>query len=180
MNISRFIIKIIFHASKPPLRIIEFFDARLYMSIYKNLLSKLGVKFLGQPRYISSSATFDDFEKITFGNDVVVSKNVVFLTHDYSVTTGLKSINCAPKTDIAFLKPIIIGNNVFLGMNVFLTPGVEIGSNVVVGSGTVLRGKIPSNSVISGNPGVVICKLDEAAIRWKNKLDTTKLRIDRK
>lgn len=177
---TRFFLKLIFHFGKIPLRLIEFFDARLYMAIYARLLSRLGVRFVGVPRYISSLAIFDDFNKVSFGDGIVVSKNVVFLTHDYSVTTGLKAINQAPATDVAFIRPIVIGDNVFLGMGVFLTPGVEIGSNVVVGSGAVLRGKIPSNSIVVGNPGVVVGKLDEAAVRWNERLAKSEVRIDRK
>ena len=55
----------------------------------------------------------------------------------------------------------IIGNNVFLGVNSVVLPGVKIGSNVVIGAGCVVTKDIPDNSVVAGNPGKVICSIEE-------------------
>lgn len=160
--------------------VVEYFDPRLYMLMYVGLLKWLGVNLNGTPRYISSSARFDDFNLISIGSHSVVSKGVVFLTHDYSVTTGLRSIGSPPNTDVAFIKPIVIGDNVFIGMNVLLTPGVVIEDNVIVGAGSVLRGRIPKNSIVIGNPSVVVESLDARAVTWQEKIDGSNSRADLK
>ncbi len=123
----------------------------------------------GQPRFISLSAKFDDFDLITVGDRLVVSMNVHFLTHDYSYTTSLISIGQKPPTDVGILGPITIGDNVFIGMNTILLPGTRVGNNVVIGAGTVVRGSIPDYSVVSGNPAKVIDDIRNHAERLKNK-----------
>ena len=37
-------------------------------------------------------------------------------------------------------------------------PGTEIGNNCVIGAGSVVRGKIPDESVVMGNPAKIIMK----------------------
>ena len=56
-------------------------------------------------------------------------------------------------------KEIKIGNNVWIGLNAIILKGTIIGSNSVVSAGSVVKGNFPDNSVISGNPAVVIDKI---------------------
>ena len=70
------------------------------------------------------------------------------------LTTALISINEKPKTDIAFVKQIEIGNNVFTGKKTIIMPGAQIGDNVIIGAGSVVRGKVESNSILIGNPAI--------------------------
>lgn len=55
-------------------------------------------------------------------------------------------------------KPII-GNNVKLYTNCTIIGGISIGNNCVIGAGSVVTKDIPDNSVVVGNPGIVIKKL---------------------
>jgi len=63
----------------------------------------------------------------------------------------------------------IIGNNVFLGVNAVVLPGVKIGNNVIIGAGCVVTKDIPDNSVVAGNPGKIVCKVDELYNKRKEK-----------
>lgn len=138
-----------------------------------------GVKFSGNPRYISLRTRFDDFNRIHLSERVVISENVVFLTHDYSVTTALIAIGNKPKTDVAFLKDIHVGRNTFIGLGSIVLPGSVIGSNVIVGAGSVVRGNIPDNSIYIGNPGKVVANiLDKAAI-WEQDLKHADTYVDK-
>ncbi len=162
--------------------ILSFLDgrfSRFYMQLYLVLLKNVGVKINGKPRYISSDVYFDDFTKIYLNDRVVISKNVVFLSHDYSLTTAMISLSKKPETDIAFVKDIIIGNNVFIGLGAIIMPGTIVNDNVVVGAGTVLRGEIPSNSVVIGNPSKVIGKLSDKAEKWRRNMSESELIIDK-
>ena len=47
--------------------------------------------------------------------------------------------------------------------------GTEIGDNVIIGAGSVVRGKIPSNCIVAGNPAKVICTLEEHYQNRKKK-----------
>ena len=49
-----------------------------------------------------------------------------------------------------------IGDNVNIGANVVLIGNIEIGNNVIIGAGSVVVKDIPINSVVVGNPAMVI------------------------
>lgn len=117
------------------------------------------MKLRGEPRYIAPDCYFDNLALITLGERVVLSTNVQFLTHDYSVTTALIAAGAAPATDVASERPIEIGSNVFIGRNTLVMPGTVVGNNVIVGAGSVVRGSIPDDSIVMGNPAVRIGSL---------------------
>ena len=177
-KVIRKLIRMSFHIVKFPLKVLDYLSARLYMRSYLKILKLLGVRFEGVPRYISPGCKIDDFEKITFGENTVVSDKVVLLTHDYSLTTGLRKIGAAPDADVAFIKSIRLGSNVFVGMGAIILPGTHIGNDVIVGAGSVVRGKIPDNSILVGNPAVVVGALDEKALRWKAAMSEADIRAD--
>lgn len=139
------------------------------MRYYNWLLKAEGLEMTGVPRFIAKSVKFDDFDMITLGDRVVISSNVIFLTHDYSYTTGLIAIDEKPKTDIGILGPIKVGNNVFIGMNSILLPGTSIGDNVIIGAGSVVRGKVPENVVVSGNPAIIVSDIQSHITKIKQK-----------
>jgi acetyltransferase-like isoleucine patch superfamily enzyme len=55
--------------------------------------------------------------------------------------------------------PVIIGDNVWVGMNAVILKGVTIGDNAVVAAGAVVSKSVPANTVVAGNPAVVIKEL---------------------
>lgn len=158
-----------YHISKSIIGLLVYVDARLYMRLYNRLLKSCGLRTFGTPRFIAKSVKFDDFDLITVGDRLVVSSKVVFLTHDYSYTTGLIAIHNKPDTDIGILGPIEIGNNVFIGMNSILLPGTRIGDNVIIGAGSVVRGTIPGNVVVSGNPAKVVSDIESHINKLKER-----------
>lgn len=169
MKINRFFKKSWFHLRKTFLYPLVFMNHRLYMRGYNYILKSTGMKITGTPRFIAYSVKFDDLNLITLGDRLVVSSNVMFLTHDYSFTTSLISLGEVPKTDIGLLGPISIGDNVFIGMNSIILPGTVIGNNVIIGAGSVVRGSIPDNSVASGNPCQKVADIIEHATKLKSR-----------
>ncbi len=96
------------------------------------------------PRYIFPSAIFD-------GND-------------YSIARGLQAIgknNQNPLKDELFLKGIYIGENTFIGTRATILPGTYIGKDVIVGACSVVKGNIPDNSIVIGNPARIYAKTTE-------------------
>lgn len=177
MNLKRIIAKASFHLQKSAIGLLVYFNHRTYMRFYNGLLRRSGFKLNGTPRFIAKSARFDDFQKITLGDRVVISMNVHFLTHDYSFTTALIALGEQPQTDIGILREIVVGNNVFIGMNVILLPGTTIGNHVIVGAGSVLRGNIPDYSIVTGNPAQVVGDIREYGQKAKVR-KAQNLRID--
>jgi acetyltransferase-like isoleucine patch superfamily enzyme len=55
--------------------------------------------------------------------------------------------------------PVIIADNVWIGMNATILKGVTIGENSVVAAGSVVSKSVPPNTVVAGNPAVVVKEL---------------------
>jgi acetyltransferase-like isoleucine patch superfamily enzyme len=49
-----------------------------------------------------------------------------------------------------------VGSGSWLGANVVILPGADIGEHVVVAAGAVVRGTVPSHSVVAGVPARVV------------------------
>ena len=60
-----------------------------------------------------------------------------------------------PKLKTASVK---IGHNVWIGMNAVILKGVTIGENSVVAAGSVVTKSIEPNTVVAGNPAVIVKK----------------------
>ena len=178
MRVSRFLKKSYFYISKFFIDKLAYIDNRYRMKYYNRLIKQVGVIVNGTPRFIAGSVKFDTFNLIEIGDRCVISANVRLLTHDYSYTTALISVGETPPTYIAIIKGIKIGNNVFIGMNCLLLPGTIIGDNVIIGAGAVVRGTVPSNVVILGNPAMIVSQIDEHVVRMKNK--KSKLEVDKR
>lgn len=99
---------------------------------------------------------------IELGDNVVITRGVVILTHgyDWSVIKGTDG------NVLGSAGPVKIGDNVFVGMNSIILKNVEIGNNVIIGAGSIVTRSVPSNSVVAGNPARVISTLEE----YKDKI----------
>ena len=146
------------------------FRGEKYKQKYPQFLRQMGINisenyYSTKHGFIAPSVVFDanDYSLISIGDATTISSDVVFLTHDYSISKGLKMVD--PNLSGRFLRPISVGANSFIGMRTILLPGTSIGDNVIVGAGSVVKGKIPNNVVIAGNPAKILCKTDEWAKR---------------
>ncbi len=153
------------------IHLLDYFSPKIYMKHYNKYLKGIGINLLGNARFVHPSVDFDGtaYNKITIGADVIVSKNVIFLVHDYTMTTGLQALGETLKTDAYFLREIKVGKNCFIGANVVLLPGTTIGDNCIIGTGSIVRGSFPDNSIIVGNPAKVVGNTKEWAEHKKAK-----------
>ena len=111
----------------------------------------LGVKFGTNVRITGDVSFSSEPYLIEIGNDVTITRNVVFHTHDGGV--GLFR-NEFPGINI--FGKIIVGNNVFIGSDSIIMPGIKIGNNVVIGAGSVVTKDIPDDVVVSGVPAKIL------------------------
>ena len=107
---------------------------------------------------------------ITIGDDVRLSANVNFVTHD----GGMHVIRQYKNIPADCFGKIAIGNNVFIGMNSMIMPNVSIGNNVIIGAGSIVTKDIPDNCVACGVPARVIETIDEYYKKNKKNIDLTK------
>ncbi|MFA7677874.1 MAG: acyltransferase, partial [Candidatus Omnitrophota bacterium] len=55
-------------------------------------------------------------------------------------------------------KKIILGNDIYVGAHCIFLGGTEIGDHSIIAAGSVVSIKVPSYSVVAGNPARVIRK----------------------
>lgn len=114
-----------------------------------------GVKVGSNCRILIRSFGSEPF-LIEIGDDVTVSNNVQFITHDGA--TWLIRDEAGRRFHYA---PIKIGNSVFIGANSLVMPGVEIGNRVIIGAGSVVTKSVPDGVIVAGNPARIIGTFDE-------------------
>lgn len=170
MRMLRLARKIMSVIRRSLIRVIEFVSVNAYMKAYVSHLQRCGVNILGTPKYIHPSAHFDgaDYSRITLGDRVTISMDVLLLTHDYSITTAVGALGqfiARGEGELYLSEPITIGNDCFIGARATLLPGTVIGENVIVGAGSVVKGKVESNVIIAGNPARIIGRTDAWAMR---------------
>lgn len=93
---------------------------------------------------------------ITLGNNVHITKECLFITHDGGTLLFRDII-----PDLEITAPIKIGNNVYIGTRSMILPGVTIGDNVIIAAGSVVTKDVPENTVFGGVPARKIKTISE-------------------
>ena len=97
---------------------------------------------------------------IKLGNNVVVHKKAVFMTHD--MINRFLSV-CYPEKDFGHTERIgciEVMDNVYIAIRVHIIPNVRIGKNCIITAGSVVTSDIPDNSIASGNPAKPVGRFD--------------------
>ena len=109
---------------------------------------------------------------VRIGDHVAVSSGCMFITHDAS------PFLFEDQPDMDVFGEIEIGDNTFLGVNCLILPGTKIGRNCIIGAGSVVRGPIPDDSVVFGNPAKVVLRtpmMKKLLVHHRHRLDTRHL-----
>ena len=124
---------------------IRYFIFRKDKEIINNYFRKSGIK-VGKDCNICSDIMTSEPYLIKIGNNVTISNDVQFVTHDNSISKII------PKLTDSFGE-ILIGNNCFIGARSILMYGITLGSNIIVASGSVVTKSFNENEIIiGGNP----------------------------
>lgn len=96
---------------------------------------------------------FTEPQLVEIGDDVIISGQVMLITHDGAIYTVGEPI---PHVSGHYGR-IRIGSNCFIGMGAMILQNVEIGDHSIVAAGAVVMDSFPPNSVIAGNPATYVC-----------------------
>lgn len=96
-----------------------------------------------------------NYSLITIGSNATISREVLFLTHDYSAYKALVLIGQEDRFRRVDL-PIVVGDNCFIGARATILLGTVIGNNCI----------IEACSVVIGNPAVVLKRTKEYAEKY--------------
>jgi maltose O-acetyltransferase len=121
---------------------------------------------LGTNVSVNMNCTFVDCNKITIGNNVLISSNVQMYTSTHPVELADRltpnwSLESGEYFCRTYALPIAIGDGCWIGGGVIILPGVTIGNGAVIGAGSVVTKDIPADCVAVGNPCRVIRKINE-------------------
>ena len=97
---------------------------------------------------------------ITLHDDVRISFNVSFITHDGGTWAFRDQEKY--KSVIKYGK-IEVGERTFIGANSTIMPGVTIGKRCVIGAGSVVTKDVPDGMVVCGVPAKVVMTTEEYA-----------------
>lgn len=121
--------------------------------VVNNYFRKQGMTIGTQCNIYSNISTSESY-LIEIGNNVTISNDVQFVTHDNSI------IKVFPEMTDIFGK-IIIGDNCFIGARSILMYGIELKKNIIVASGSVVTKSFnESGIIIGGNPAKKIGEWD--------------------
>jgi acetyltransferase-like isoleucine patch superfamily enzyme len=107
-------------------------------------------------------------DKIEIGSHCLISWNVGIADSDFHPLDPAQRLIEAqalapffkgrpPRPKLKTL-PVKIADNVWIGMNAVILKGVTIGENSVVAAGSVVTKSVPPDTVVAGNPAVVVKK----------------------
>lgn len=147
--------KIYFLIFKKSVLFVHYFYNKKSQQYYYYFLSKNRIVFSGKPKFIGLTSTFDNHGIITLAKNIVISEEVVFLTHDYSVV-NIGQEYFQNFSGYPWIGDICIGENTFIGIRVIILPGTSIGKNCIIGAGAVVKGTIPDDSIVIGNPSSIV------------------------
>jgi acetyltransferase-like isoleucine patch superfamily enzyme len=110
-------------------------------------------------------------EKIEIGSHCLISWNVGIADSDFHPLEPAQRLidaqalapffNERPPRPKLKTAPVRIADNVWIGMNAVILKGVIIGENSVVAAGSVVTKSVPANTVVAGNPAVVVKTFSE-------------------
>lgn len=117
---------------------------------------RMGVNMKGRVYFYGTPKLSTEPWMITLGDNVHITKNVEFVTHDGGVLI-LRQF----QPDLELTKPIVVGNDVYIGINTIILPGVNIGNRCIIAAGSVVTKDVPDNSVVGGVPAKFIKTVDD-------------------
>lgn len=85
---------------------------------------------------------------IKIGNNVRITRNVQFITHDGGLWT-LRKMGLVDKESVKYGN-ITVGNNCNISWGAIIMPNVHIGNNCIIAAGAVVTKDVPDGTVWGG------------------------------
>lgn len=106
---------------------------------------------IGNNTIFSNDITIIAQSEISIGERCLIGDRLTILdgdSHEINPSTRMRSAGISA--------PVRIGNNVWIGSVVTILKGVTIGDNSVVAANSVVTKDVPANTVVAGNPAIIV------------------------
>jgi acetyltransferase-like isoleucine patch superfamily enzyme len=131
---------------------------------------------IGRRTFIGAGVLLDSAARISIGDDVLIAYQVVLSDHDsHSLYWPHRQDDVVRwrrgEKDWTHVErgPIVIGPRCWIGMRAIVLKRVQLGEGCVVAAGSVVTKSYPAYSLIAGNPGRLIRRIEpglgEALVR---------------
>jgi len=117
---------------------------------------------VGNNTHLGYLVTISVGERVEIGADCLIADRV-FIADNHGHPLDPERRRQRQKVLPEEIKPIKIGNNVWIGYQSVILRGVTIGDNSIVGANSVVSKDVPANTVVAGNPAVIVRTLHDAA-----------------
>jgi acetyltransferase-like isoleucine patch superfamily enzyme len=128
----------------------------------------LGKIIIGKYSYIGKNTQIDSCVEVKIGNYCMISNNVLIQDHNSHPINKLDRRKQLIKlqdrpTNVyeSATKKIIIGDDVWIGTDSTILKGVTIGNGSIIAARAVVTKNIPPNSIVAGNPGKIVKKINQ-------------------
>lgn len=105
---------------------------------------------VGKNVFINSCCCFQDQGGIFIGDGSLVGHCVVIATINHDPDPSRRGDE--------YIKPVVIGKNVWIGSHATILPGVTVGDGAIVAAGAVVTKDVPAGAVAGGVPARIIKK----------------------
>ena len=90
---------------------------------------------------------------IQVGEGTIIGGGTMIIDTDFHYRTAEGKWGTDPK---AVSRPVVIGRDCFIGARAIILKGVTVGDNAVIGAGAVVSRNVEANTVVAGNPAILI------------------------
>lgn len=110
---------------------------------------------------------------VSIGNNVSISANVRFITHDViqSMLQTMDNPEYPAGENGFYMGKIEVLDNVVIGANATILYNTKIGPHALVAAGSVVVKDVPEGAIVGGNPAKVIGSLSDLAKRRASTAD---------
>jgi acetyltransferase-like isoleucine patch superfamily enzyme len=110
---------------------------------------------IGDHVLISPGAQISSALQLDIGNNCMLAAESYLSDCDWhGVYNRTRPFRCSEK--------LVLENNVWVGYRAIIGKGVHIGENSIVAAGSVVVHDVPKNTIVGGNPAVVIKRIEPA------------------
>ena len=96
---------------------------------------------------------------VTIEDDVFVGHNVTFINDVYPrATAGEGKLQTE---DDWVCVPTLIKKGASIGSSATILCGITVGEKAIIGAGSVVTKDVPPNTIVAGNPALIIRKIEE-------------------